>query len=193
MPGEIDGGASSDRTALSGRGGVWRARAAAAAVAFALVVFAALGWRGNLFGIRTERPLGSVARAFDQPIAYPGNVWTRDGRRVTEFELVTIAGPEHCGWQSATVLFIAWPPGTVAPDASRSRQYVRDPQGVMLRAGQTSFERNVTLPPDAKPTGHWLGVIELYFSPTDDERWIYVVSPSGAERWPRVDPMILCA
>jgi len=49
------------------------------------------------------------------------------------------------------------------------------------------------LPPDATPTGHRLGSIEPYVSSTDDERWIYVISPSDAERWPRLDPMVLCA
>jgi hypothetical protein len=56
-----------------------------------------------------------------------------------------------------------------------------------------AFERNPVLPPDAKPTGHRLGAIQLYVSPSDADRWIYVVGPSDAERWPRVDPIFACA
>jgi hypothetical protein len=165
---------------------VWRVT-----LAIGIAGLAVLAWRGNVFDIRAGPPFGSVAVAFDDPIPHPGFTWTRDGQRVSQFELVTIAGPDHCGWQTATVMFIAWPPGTTAPDSSHSRQYVRDPRGVMLRV--PPFDRNVVLPPDAKPTGHRLGAIQLHVSPTDADRWIYVVGPSDAERWPRVDPMVLCA
>lgn len=164
-----------------------------AVVVLALVAFAALGWRANLLGVRTERPLGSVAGVFDRTPPHPGYAWTREGRAVSQFELVTIAGPAHCGWESATFVFIGWPPGTVAPDASGARQYIRDPQGVIDGRYRELLERDVKLPSDAKPTGHRLGAIELYVSPSDDDRWIYVAGPSNVERWPRADPMALCA
>lgn len=166
---------------------------AAAATAVVLVV-ALVGWRSNVFNIRGASAW-SVAAAFDSPPAYPGYTWTRDGQPVSEFELVTIAGPDHCDWESAAVLFIGWPPPRVTSEGSQARQYVRDPRGVMTtqRADTPTFERNVRLPPDATPTGHRLGSIELYVSPSDNDRWIYLVSPSDAERWPRLDPMVLCA
>ena len=164
-----------------------------AIVAAAVVAFVLLGWRANVFGIRSEWPLGSVATTFDMPLAYPGFIWTREGRSVGERELVTIAGPDHCGWGSATVMFIGWPPGTAAPDASRARQYIRDPRGVMGGRYRELLERDVTLPADARPTGYRLGAIELYVSASDEDEWIYVVGPSSAERWPRGDPMVLCA
>lgn len=164
-----------------------------AVVVLALVVLAVLGWRANLLGVRTERPFGSVATAFDTTPAYPGYVWTRDGRSVSEFELVTIAGPDHCGWGAATFLFIGWPPGTVAPDGSHSRQYIRDPHGVVYGRYRDLLERDAKLPSDATSTAYRLGAIELFVSPSDDDRWIYVVGPSNTERWPRADPMTLCA
>ena len=164
-----------------------------ALVAFALVGLAALGWRVNLFGVRTGPPLGSVAVAFDETPAYPGYSWTRDGRAVGERELVTIAGPAHCGWETATLLFIGWPPGTVSPDASQSHQYIRDPRGVIRGTYQDLLDRDVKLPADARATGYRLGAIELYLSPTDEDRWIYVAAPSSVERWPRSNPMVLCA
>lgn len=164
--------------------------AAGAIVVVAVVAF--VGWRANVLNIRGGA-VWSVASAFEDPPAYPGYTWTRDGRAVSEFELVTIAGPDHCGWESAAVLFIGWPPPRVTSEGSQARQYVRDPRGVMTRSEHPKFERDVRLPADAKPTGHRLGAIELHVSPSDDERWIYLVSPSDAERWPRVEPMILCA
>jgi hypothetical protein len=52
--------------------------------------------------------------------------------------------------------------------------------------------RHASLPPDARATGHRHGSIEIYVSPSDQERAIYVVGADGAERWPRSDPMTLC-
>jgi hypothetical protein len=91
------------------------------------------------------------------------------------------------------MLFIGWPPGTRAQTSALSRMYVRDPQGVYSAKYRDLLVRNATLPADASPTGYQLGPIELYLSPTDQDEGIYVVAPSGAERWPRVDPAGLCA
>lgn len=159
-----------------------------------LAAMLVLGWGSNVLGVRVALTSGSVAAVFDQPLPYPGYTWTRDRRSVSEFELNTIAGPSHCGWQSATILHIGWPPGTVAPSAAQARQYVRDPKGVL--PGYTFRDllvRNAAVPGDARPVGYRLGAIELYLSPSDQDEAIYVVSPSGAERWPRSDPMTGCA
>lgn len=162
-------------------------------IALALVAIGVLGWRANLLGVRTERPFGSVATAFDLTPPYPGYVWTRDGRPVSTNELATMAGPDHCGWGSATFLLIGWPPGTFAATAARARQYIRDPHGVIQVPDREPLQRDVKLPADARATGYRLGAIELYLSPSDEDRWIYVVGPSNVERWPRGDPMVLCA
>lgn len=158
-----------------------------------VVALVALSWPLNLFDVRARAPFASVASAFDAPPGYPGYRWSRDGREAGEFELTTIAGPSHCGWQSATMVFIGWPPGTVAPTSASARMYVRDPQGVYGAEFRDRLVRSAALPPDAKPTGYRLGPIELYLSPSDQDDALYVVAPSGAERWPRVEPMRLCA
>ena len=163
-----------------------------AVVLFALAVVA-LSWPLNVLEIRARAPFASVASAFDAPPGYPGYRWERDARVVGEFELTTIAGPSHCGWQSATMVFIGWPPGTVSPTSASARMYIRDPQGVYGAELRDRLVRNATLPPDAKPTGYRLGPMQLYLSPTDQDDALYVVAPSGAERWPRVEPMRLCA
>ena len=161
-----------------------------------LVVVAALiliGWRSDALGIRTASPWASVALAFDSPPAYPGYEWTRDGKTVPREEIAAIAGPEHCGWQSATLLSIGWPPGTFASTAALARRYVRDPQGAINSSLRQRLAVNIDLPRDARPTGYRLGSIEIYLSPSDQDEAIYVVGPGGSERWPRSDPMTLCA
>jgi hypothetical protein len=152
------------------------------------MALAAIMWRGNLFGVRA----GSVAAGFDTPLAYPGYTWTRNGNAVTPEELGTIAGPDHCGWQSATFLTIGWPPGTASTTSARARQYIRDPKGVFGSRFRDRLVRNVTLPPDARPTGYRYGAIEIYLSPSDQDDAIYLLSPTDRERWPRSDPMTAC-
>src|SRR5437879_12429418 len=126
-----------------------------------VAALAILAWQSNLFDIRP----GSVATAFDQPPAYAGYTWTRDGRAVASEEMETIAGPSHCGWQSATMLFIVWPPGSAPTTYFTGRLYIRDPQGVYGARFRDRLGRNVTLPADARATGYRLGAIEVYVSP----------------------------
>jgi hypothetical protein len=158
-----------------------------------IVVGLILGaWRLDLFDIRSGTPISTVAAAFDVPPAYPGYTWTRDGRTVSEFEMVTSAGPDHCGWGSATYLTIGWPPGTVSSYAAGAHLYIRDPRGVVGTSYRDGLVLHATLPPDARPTGHRHGSIEIYVSPSDQDQAIYVLGADGAERWPRSDPMTLC-
>ena len=134
----------------------------------------------------------SVAVAFDNPPAYPGYQWTRNGHAVPTAELGASAGPNHCDWQSATILTIGWPLGTSAQHAGHSRSYIRDPKGVILGTYKERLVKDAQLPATAKPTGYKLGSIELYLSPVDQDEAIYLVTPSGTERWPRADPMFGC-
>ena len=165
---------------------------AAGAVLTALAV--SVVWTADLFGARTTSPFArSVAAVFDHPRPYPGYTWTREGRAVPGGELGAIGGPDHCGWQSATMLIIGWPPGIVSTSRAQARQYIRDPRGDIRRELQLKLVKNARLPADARPTGYRYGLIELYLSPSDQDEAIYVVSPTDVERWPRSDPMTLCA
>ncbi len=168
-------------------------RRATVIVGVIAVTLLAASWTLNVFDVRARSPFASVASAFGPAPAYPGYRWSRDGREVGEFELTSISGPSHCGWQSATMLFIAWPPGTIATTGAQSRFYIRDPQGAFGSEYRDRLVLRATPPADARPTGYRLGSIELYLSPGDQDEAIYVVAPSGAERWPRVDPVRLCA
>lgn len=168
-------------------------RSGVALVVGALALVSGLAWGFNLLGIRGAAPIGSVAVLFDEPPPHPGYVWIRNGEQVSEFELVTIAGPGHCNWGSATFMFIGWPPGTVSPYASGARQYVRDPRGLFLDGRYRDLlDLHAVLPADARPTGHRFAGVNVYVSPSDQDEAIYLVSRLGAERWPRAEPMILC-
>lgn len=161
--------------------------------AVVVVALVAVTWPLNILDIRARAPFASVASAFDAPPGYPGYRWSRDGNVVDQTELTTIAGPSHCHWETATMMFIAWPPGSRSSSFAGQRMFIRDPNGVYADGRYRGvLDRHATLPPDARPTGHRIGPIALYVSPSDDTG-IYVVAPSGAERWPRVDPAGLCA
>jgi hypothetical protein len=165
-------------------------------VALALAVAAVLlgaAWALNVFEVRARSPLATVASAFDAPPAYPGYRWSRGGREVSQFEIVSIAGPSHCGWQSATMLNLAWPIGSSARSGDQLRQYVRDPAGEFGPTLRGRLALNAALPKDAAATGFRLGDIELYLAPSDQDDAIYVVARSGTERWPRANPMQLCS
>lgn len=135
----------------------------------------------------------SVSAAFDNPPSYPGYQWTRNGKSVTNEELGTSAGPNHCDWQSATILTLGWPVGTVSKTAATARFYIRDPKGAMGRTFRQDLVIHATLPTDARPTGYKLGNIELYLSPSDQDQAVYLATSSGAERWPRANPFYGCA
>ncbi len=138
------------------------------------------------------RPGDALAAYFDQPPRYPGYPWTRNGVVVSGGELSTAAGPDHCGWESATFLTIGWPPGTVATSAAEARQYIRDPRGVVATPFRDRLQTQATMPADARPTGHRFGDLQIFVSPSDQDEFIYIQSGYGTERWPRSEPMTLC-
>lgn len=141
---------------------------------------------------KRSAPGAALAAIFDSTPVYPGYPWVRDGRPVKPEELGTISGPAHCGWQTATFLNIGWPVGTLSTSSAQARQYIRDPRGVIPTRPRTGLDLNVTLPSDAQPTGYTYGQIQIYLSPRDQDDALYLVGPTGAERWPRSEPMTLC-
>jgi len=81
-------------------------------------------------------------------------------------------------------------------NAGDGRQYIRDPDGVVLtqpgfRRFQGGLELHATLPKDAKDLGYAFRALKLYLSSSDDSA-VYVVGPDTVERWPRSDPMTFC-
>ena len=134
------------------------------------------------------------AAAFDSPPAWPGYQWSLNGTNVGTEVIATAAGPEHCGWQTATFLTLGWPPGSSSSTAAGARQYIRDPKNAIGTPNLKSpLQLRAALPVDAAPTGLTYGGLQIYTSPTDQDVAIYVVGKHITERWPRSDPMTLCA
>lgn len=110
-------------------------------------------------------------------------------------ELHVIEGAEHCGWQSASFLTLAWPLGSVVRDGGGdTRSYVRDPEGVL--AGDFEVpppDLFATLPDDATLTGYHRDEWQLWVSPSEVDQAVYFVAGSVVERWPRSEQLIACA
>ena len=116
--------------------------------------------------------------------------------------LHVLAGTEHCGWQSAVFLHVAWPIGKRTQTAAHIRQCIRDPNGVVDPELATEFEPDTLLPEDARSTGFHRGEWELWMSRSQAERYVYLVNDNTVERWPsstfvsadrRVGELVLCA
>jgi len=93
---------------------------------------------------------------------------------------------EACGWGSAAILEIGWPPeDAVAGTATETRFYVRDPDGVLpptiLEApydGGSSLDRTTGY------TGLHTSTFQLWTG-GDDDIYVYAVAGPTVEAWPR--------
>ena len=130
---------------------------------------------------------------FDRPPEFPGYAWSYQGQPVdTTHGMNTIAAAGHCGWQSATLLHLPWPPGTNPTSGADLHQFVRDPKLVTPQSHfRGTLDLHAALPVDAVATGYRYQTIEVYISPTNQDA-VYVVGPAEVERWPRAEPMTLC-
>jgi hypothetical protein len=128
-----------------------------------------------------------------------GNPTYFKDERGWHLELHVINGAEHCGWQSASFLTLAWPVGSDfrggedGEDAARS--YVRDPEGVLAGDfGVPPPDLAASLPGDASHSGYHRGDWQLWVSPSDIDEAVYLVAANGSvERWPRSGQPIACA
>jgi hypothetical protein len=105
-------------------------------------------------------------------------------------------GLEHCEWERATFMEVAWPPGSIPTlPYGEVRQFVRDPHGVLdhppvLRG---DFTRDIEPPADAEPTGVRTDEVEIWFG-TSNENGLYLRHSDGTfDLWPRAEPRIGCA
>jgi hypothetical protein len=110
--------------------------------------------------------------------------------------LHVIDGPEHCGWQSASMLTLAWPLGSDDQGGEdRTRLYIRDPENVFQGELDVPPPQLVaTLPEDAVETAFHRGPWHLWVVDREADDAVYLVSDEGpVERWPRADTMFGCA
>jgi hypothetical protein len=144
---------------------------------------------GSNIGLGT--PKATVAEYFSPPSPYPGPTWTKDGRAVDGRELNSIAGPDHCSWQSVVIMHLGWPLGTVSRTSAEVRQFIRDPDGVIDPSLSNRLAIAIDLPADATDTGYRNGDLELWLSPSTPDA-AYLRVGDDVERWPRADPVIAC-
>ncbi len=117
---------------------------------------------------------------------------TSDARNGFPLMIHTFNGDRHCYWESVVFLHMSWPPGTVLTgpvgddfEEGRFRQYVRDPSGVLGDWFARNFDPDASLPRSARPTGLRRGPWELWVSPSEADRAVYLLKDGMAERWPR--------
>jgi hypothetical protein len=125
---------------------------------------------------------------------YPGSTWYGpDGEPIPEDTNIinAITGPEHCGWESAVMMHVGWPPGHDASDASESRQFIRDPGGVIDEGFAKRLGLDVMLPQSADNTGFRTDFTELWLIPKDDDN-AYLAFDDHTERWPRAFEVVAC-
>ena len=107
-------------------------------------------------------------------------VWTdAAGTRVPTDVVTSYRGPEHCDWESVTILQLG------------EQQYLRDPDRLLTEEVPTRFEGDVELPPDATDTGYRRGEEQLWLSA--DGRTAYLVGSAGVEAWPAPRYPVGCA
>jgi len=140
----------------------------------------------------TSSSRGSIAEYFSPPQRYPGPTWTKGGRPVDGRELNSIAGPDHCDWQSAVIMHLGWPLGTLSRSSAEIRQFIRDPDGVIGYGIRDKLAIVVDLPDDARDTGYRNGELELWLAPSDPDA-AYLRAGDDVERWPRADPVVACS
>lgn len=126
----------------------------------------------------------------------PTGPWSLADETVGLEEIESSSGPDHCEWQDAHFLSVAWPPNTDGSARTERRQYVRDPEGVLPRAElRERFRADAELPADARATGYENDGWELWFAASDDTATAYLVADNGnkVEAWPRDAPGLACA
>lgn len=126
----------------------------------------------------------------------PGGAWQdQTGNEVPTDVLWSWVGQErHCGWGSATFLWIgrsAHVPGIPEPFYD---QYVRDPEDLFSGRLGAEFEESVELPADAAFTGYATPRMKLWVAPSF-EAAVFIEVSGRFEQWPRVEGPnpILCA
>jgi hypothetical protein len=108
-------------------------------------------------------------------------IW-RDERdeRVPTYQVVSLAGPEHCDWTSMTFTYIA-----------NRTLYVRRPLAELAQYFDQPFQADIPLPADAVDTGFHRDADRLWRS--SDKTRAYVGQPGHVEVWPRPVKPLGCA
>jgi hypothetical protein len=115
-----------------------------------------------------------------------------DGRGPT---LGIYQGAEHCSWEQVTFVELSWPPGFIQNPLPLNRQFARDPADVLGAdmGVRGSYDGDATLPADAMATELHNAEAELWVAESTPDALYVRRSEGTVERWPRVEPLLLCA
>jgi hypothetical protein len=127
--------------------------------------------------------------SFDEDAGSSGRVWCDAdgrGRIVRQPDQLVLFTRYPCDAGHASVLTIGHPLGAGIDRLARY-EYVRDPAGEFIAQGwvTAAYVPRAALPDDATYTGWTNGNIELWVSPSELDRAIYVRRGKSVERWPR--------
>lgn len=116
--------------------------------------------------------------------------WEKDGRAVGASVIESYRGDDHCGWDEVTFLAVGWPLGTASDGTSR--QYVRDPDGVVADKTLAEYQPSASLPDDAEDTGYSGEIGELWLVPENPDLAYIVSGEDDVEAWPRTRQLLGC-
>lgn len=142
---------------------------------------------------------GSGARYLGTWHTVDGVAAERGEGRERTFEVRTMSMPEHCDWQDAIMLQVAWPLGStyaIGRDEVALREYVRDAGKVLPEvpgAFRDVLDPDAELPEAAEDSGYRLDETALWFGPDGGDEYAYLVREGEVERWPRTFETIACA
>ena len=145
------------------------------------------------FGTGHRAP-GYLTAAWTGPDGRPAE---RGQGRNRSFEVATYRGADHCSWESAVFLDVAWPIGetVTVTGPTEVRQYVRDPDGVLAPGFRPagSYDPDTRLPDSARDTGYHTDRLHLWVDATSTDA-VYLVDDvtRRVERWPRAVTRVAC-
>jgi hypothetical protein len=124
----------------------------------------------------------------DNPHRLGYGVWLdAAGAAVPTSLVMTLRGPEHCGWEDVTFI-------EVYRTSTRLRQFVNDPEGGLDDQLRTTYDAHAELPADARDTGWRRGGLALWLHAGGDAAYLVnLADPTDVQRWPRARGTIGCA
>jgi hypothetical protein len=100
--------------------------------------------------------------------------------------VMTLRGPEHCGWEDVTFI-------EVDRMSTRAKQFVLDPSGGLDHRLRTTYDAHTRLPFDALDTGWRRGGLALWLQTGGPAAYLVnLADPSDVQRWPRAEDTIRC-
>jgi hypothetical protein len=115
-------------------------------------------------------------------------VWLDAGGDAAPTSLVmTVRGPEHCGWEDVTFI-------EVNRTSTRPRQFVYAPEGELADLLRTTYDAHAHLPGAARDTGWRRGGLALWLHRGGDAAYLVnLADPTDVQRWPKSKRTIGCA